>query len=185
MSSTSGSTTSYKIVVAALCAVMSIICLFIICVCMGIRKDKTRQRGYLCTSVSAMLFELSMACTGGLAEQFFIIENISMSTGIVIVQTFFSAVMSVFIFLFIAPRKKRNILMVLFFICMGFGMANYVSYFITVISLSITNLLIPHVITCISAVIFFVGGVLLLKMGDQPKVDTSDKKKEAGVTDGN
>ena len=169
MDSTSGNSTSYKMVVAALCAVMSIICLLIIYVCMMIRKDKTYQRGYLHASISILLFQLSMACVGCLAEQFFIIENLSMSTEIVIVQTFFSAVLSVFMFLFIAPRKKRNILMVLLFAGVGFCMANYVSYYITVISLSIANLLIPHVITCIAAIIFFVGGILLLKTGNSSK----------------
>lgn len=183
MDSTSGNSTSYKMVVAALCAVMSIICLFVICVCMMARKDKAYQKGYLCTSISILLFQFSMACVGGLAEQFFIIENFSMSAGIVIVQTFFSAVLSVFLFQFIAPRKKRNILMVLLFSCIGFCMANYVSYYITAISLSIANLLIPHVITCVSAIIFFVGGILLLKTGN-PSENKVDNKKKAGVTDG-
>ena len=128
MDSTSENFTSYKMVVAALCAVLSIICLLIIYVCMMVRKDKTYQRGYLHASISILLLQLSMACVSCLAEQFFIIENLSMSVGIVIIQTFFSVVFSIFIFLFIAPRKKRNILMVLLFAGFGFCMANYVSY---------------------------------------------------------
>ena len=176
MDSTSENFTSYKMVVAALCAVLSIICLLIIYVCMMVRKDKTYQRGYLHASISILLLQLSMACVSCLAEQFFIIENLSMSVGIVIIQTFFSV-------LFIAPRKKRNILMVLLFAGFGFCMANYVSYYITVISLSITNLLIPHVIICISAIIFFIGGILLLKTG-KPSKSEADNEKKAGVTDG-
>lgn len=43
MDSTSENFTSYKMVVAALCAVLSIICLLIIYVCMMVRKDKTYQ----------------------------------------------------------------------------------------------------------------------------------------------
>lgn len=183
MDSTSENFTSYKMVVATLCAVLSIICLLIIYVCMMVRKDKTYQRGYLHASISILLLQLSMACVSCLAEQFFIIENLSMSAGIVIIQTFFSVVFSIFIFLFIAPRKKRNILMVLLFAGFGFCMANYVSYYITVISLSITNLLIPHVIICISAIIFFIGGILLLKTG-KPSKSEADNEKKAGVTDG-
>lgn len=108
MDSTSENFTSYKMVVAALCAVLSIICLLIIYVCMMVRKDKTYQRGYLHASISILLLQLSMACVSCLAEQFFIIENLSMSVGIVIIQTFFSVVFSIFIFLFIAPRKKTE-----------------------------------------------------------------------------
>lgn len=169
MNSTLGNDTGCKIVVAALCAVMSIICLFIICLSIRIRKNRSYQRGYLCTSISVLLFELSMSCIGGLAEQFFIIENLSMSTGIVIIQTFLSAILSIFMFLFIAPRKKRNILIVLFLIGTGLCIANYVSYYITVISLSIENLLIPHIFTCVSAIVFFIGAVMLLKTEDSQK----------------
>lgn len=183
MDSTSGNSISYKIIVAALCAVMSIICLFVIYVCMMIRNDKTYQKSYLRASVSILLFQLSIACVGGLTEQFFIIENLSMSIRTVIVQTFFNTVLSIFMFLFIAPRKKRNILLVLLFSGIGLCMANYVSYYITVISISITNLLIPHVITCVSAIIFFVGGILLLKTGN-PSRDMADNEKKAGMTDG-
>lgn len=134
-------------------------------------KTRKKKKNYLNIFISILLIELSISLVGSVTEQIHLMNSGTFDAIIVAWQAILNALMIVIIHTCsVNKNKKKYYLFSMGLEMIGVIFANFISYYVAVISLTTNHILIVQCLTCAFAIVVMITAFLIFSTGENTDI---------------
>lgn len=134
-------------------------------------KTRKKKKNYLSIFLSILLIELSVSLVGSVTEQVHLMNSGTFNAIIVAWQAILNALMIIIVHTCsVNKNKKKYYLFSIGLEIIGVIFANYISYYVAVISLTTNHVLIIQCLICAFAIVVMITAFLIFSTGQNTNI---------------